>query len=497
MEKIVVISWQNILKKSSLVVLKTNSSSSSLQMKKSYLFLIFVLLLILSSCKTIVYNAPNVTDYKIFNTSLIKKSSNPFKIPKSNKSSVLPDEFLWAISNDDSKVYNYKSPEDFLISQGTLSFIIIKNDTIVYEKYFNGFEPDSIRTIFSVSKAFTSALIGIAINEGFIKSVNQLVSDFIPSFKSNGKDKMTINNLLNMTSGLSENDYDDILKIGLFYYSRNQNRRAERTKLRYKPGTKFQYSSITTQLLGICLEKATKKPFETYFKEKIWEPMGMEYNALSSKDDKGFHKYFGGISANPKDLAKFGLLYLKKGNWFGKQIVPKEWVEATAKRDTIQGKSTSYTNCFWLDTYPLENEFNKSDFFAGGYGGQIVYVNPENNTIIIRTGTTEVDVHWGKSFSKLSHFPLNNFVDSREIYNSKLNGTYNNKFGKELYFYDEAGKIIMKFKDEDYECDLVPSSDVTFEDKKHGRKVLVEFDKDKIKGVILEEGRNSYYFSKR
>jgi CubicO group peptidase (beta-lactamase class C family) len=125
-----------------------------------------------------------VTDYKIFKTETIDKSSSPCQIPKSAITSTLPDEFLWAISNDDDKVYNYKSPEDFLISQGTLSFIVIKNDTIVYEKYFNGFEPDSLRTIFSVSKSFTSALVGIAINEGYIKSVDQLVSDFIPSFTS-------------------------------------------------------------------------------------------------------------------------------------------------------------------------------------------------------------------------------------------------------------------------------------------------------------------------
>lgn len=466
-------------------------------MKKSVFFKSLVLVVLLSSCRPIIYNVPNVTDYKIFKTETIDKSSSPCQIPKSAITSTLPDEFLWAISNDDDKVYNYKSPEDFLISQGTLSFIVIKNDTIVYEKYFNGFEPDSLRTIFSVSKAFTSSLVGIAIDEGYIKSVDQLVSDFIPSFKSNGKEKMTINNLLQMTSGLSENDYGDILRLGLFYYAKDQNKRALKTKLRHEPGTEFQYSSITTQLLGICLEKATGKSFETYFKEKIWEPMGMEYNALSSKDDKGFHKYFGGISANPKDLAKFGLLYLKNGNWNGQQIVPVDWVRSTAKRDTIQGKSTSYTNCFWLDTYPLENVFNKSDFFAGGYGGQIVYVNPENNTVIIRTGTTEVDVHWGRSFSKLSHFPLNKVQDSQELYNSKLIGTYKNKFGKEIYIYDEAGKVIMKCNGENFECHLVPSSDVTFEDKKHGRKVLVEFDKDKIKGVILEEGKNSYYFSRK
>ena len=466
-------------------------------MKKSIFFKSLFLVVILYSCRSIKYNVPNVTDYKIFKTEIIEKSNSPCQIPKSTTRSILPDELLWAISNNVNKVYNYNTPEDFLISQGTLSFIIIKNDTVIYEKYFNGFESDSLRTIFSVSKAFTSALIGIAIDEGYIKGVDQLVSDFIPSFKTNGKEKMTINNLLQMTSGLNENDYTDVLKIGLFYYSKDQNKRAEKTKLKYKPGTKFQYSSINTQLLGICLEKATGKTFDVYFKEKIWEPMGMEYNALSSKDDKGFHKYFGGISANPRDLAKFGLLYLKNGNWNGNQIVPEYWVKATAKRDTIQGKSTSYTNCFWLDTYPIENKFNKSDLFAGGYGGQIVYINPENSTVIIRTGTTEVDVHWGRSFSKLSYFPINHSPIIQESKKYNFTGAYKSKSGKEIFIHEEAGNLVMKYKGENFEYHLAPTSDVTFEDKKYDRKVLLEFRNDFINGLIVEDGANSNYFSKQ
>ena len=466
-------------------------------MKKSIFFKSLFLVVILYSCRSIKYNVPNVTDYKIFKTEIIEKSNSPYQIPKSTTRSILPDELLWAISNNVNKVYNYNTPEDFLISQGTLSFIIIKNDTIIYEKYFNGFESDSLRTIFSVSKAFTSALIGIAIDEGYIKGVDQLVSDFIPSFNTNGKEKMTINNLLQMTSGLNENDYTDVLKIGLFYYSKDQNKRAEKIKLKYKPGTKFQYSSINTQLLGICLEKATGKTFDVYFKEKIWEPMGMEYNALSSKDDKGFHKYFGGISANPRDLAKFGLLYLKNGNWNGNQIVPEYWVKATAKRDTIQGKSTSYTNCFWLDTYPIENKFNKSDLFAGGYGGQIVYINPENSTVIIRTGTTEVDVHWGRSFSKLSYFPINHSPIIQESKKYNFTGAYKSKSGKEIFIHEEAGNLVMKYKGENFEYHLAPTSDVTFEDKKYGRKVLLEFRNDFINGLIVEDGTNSNYFSKQ
>ena len=188
---------------------------------------------------------------------------------------------------------------------------------------------------------------------------------------------------------------------------------------------------------------------------------------------------------------------MKNGNWNGNQIVLEYWVKATAKRDTIQGKSTSYTNCFWLDTYPIENKFNKSDLFAGGYGGQIVYINPENSIVIIRTGTTEVDVHWGRSFSKLSYFPINHspIIQLSKKYN--FTGAYKSKSGKEIFIHEEAGNLVMKYKGENFEYHLAPTSDVTFEDKKYDRKVLLEFRNDFINGLIVEDGANSNYFSKQ
>lgn len=452
---------------------------------------------VLVSCKAIIYNVPNVTDYKIFNTKSIASSEKPSKIPKSIEQVQLPDYSLWAISKDDKKVYKAKTPEEFFIENGTLSLIIIRNDSIIYENYFNGFKSDDIHTVFSISKSFLSTLTGIAINEGYIKSINQPVSDFIPAFKKNGKENLTINHLLQMTSGLNEADYDDLLKLASFYYAKDHNKKCEKSKMRFKPGTQFQYSSLTSQILGMCIEKATGRKLEDYLKEKIWEPLGMEFKVLISTDKKGNPKYFGGLSANPKDLAKLGLLYLKNGNWNGEQIIPSDWIKATQKRDTCEGKSTSYSNCFWQNTYPVEDYFKKNDFYAKGFGGQIIYVNPENNTVIVRTGTREVDVRWGKSLSKLSHFPFSKNKVNKDTFSANINGTYKNKFGNEIDIYTINGDLIMKCKGEKFECQLVPSSDVTFEDKKHNRKVLVEFNKDKIKGVILEDTKNSFYFSKR
>jgi CubicO group peptidase (beta-lactamase class C family) len=465
-------------------------------MKKNKRWLL-LLCLFFVSCKALIYNVPNVTDFKIFETNKIQCSTNPKQIPKTTEKINLPAAFLWAISKNENEVYNSKTPEDFLSENGTLSLIIIRNDTILYENYFNGFHPDSIHTIFSISKSFLSTLTGIAINEGYIKNINQPVSDFIPSFRDNGREKLTINHLLQMTSGINEADYDDLLKLAYFYYANDHNRKCEKVKMRYQPGTHFQYSSMTSQLLGMCLEKATGRKLEDYLKEKIWEPLGMQYNALVSTDKKGNPKYFGGISANPKDLAKLGLLYLKKGNWEGKQIVPESWIMSTQKRDTTNGKSTSYSNCFWQNTYPVEDYFKKNDFYAKGFGGQTIYVNPENNTVIVRTGTKEVDVRWGRSISKLSHFPFTEKIVNSETIAKKLIGTYKNKFGNEIDINCVNGKVSMKYKGEKFECQLEPTSDVTFEDKIHGRKIVVECQKDKIKGVILEEPTGSYYFSKK
>lgn len=466
-------------------------------MKNRAVWAVSLFYLFFTSCAVVKYNVPDVTDYKIFDTQVIEKSTIPYEIAYANVNTVLPDEFLWSMSKKEGIYYEFASPEAFLEETGTHSLIIIKNDTIVYENYFNGFHADSIQTIFSVTKAFVAALTGIAIEEGYIKNINQPVSDFIPAFKGKGRENITIEHLLYMTSGLKEEDFKDIIKLGFFYYAKDQNAKCENLKMRYEPGTKFQYSSMTTQILGMCLEKATGKPFAEYLKEKIWEPLGMEYDALISTDKQGEAKQYGGLSANPKDLAKFGLLYLKKGRWNGKQIIPEHWVEATQARDTIEGRSHAYSNCFWLDTYPLENKFNKNDFFAGGFKGQIIYVNPENNTVIVRTGKSESTVHWGRSLSKLSHFPLKN-VDGELNENniSQINGSYMNKFGKEINLKIVDGKIVLKDIENEEETELEPSSSATFEDKARSRKVLVELRKNKIKGLILEAGKESYYFSK-
>ncbi len=450
---------------------------------------------VLTACRVFVYNVPDITDYRIFDKKPLAKSENPSKIVRDIRATEIPDERFWAVSNDHETFATEMSAEDFLVKKGTESLIIIKNDTIVYERYFNGRKPDGIQTVFSVTKSFVSALTGIAIAEGKIKGVDQPVSDFIPEFSKGSLAKIKISHLLNMTSGLNESDYGDMVKLSLFYYAKDHNKMVKKLKSRYEPGTHFQYSSMCTQLLGMCLEQATGRHLDDYLREKIWDPMGMEVSGSISMDRRGHAKAFGGIATTPIDLAKFGLMYLHGGKWNGKQIVPEDWVKLSSLRDTINGRSSAYGNCFWQDTYPLEDAIHKNDFFAGGYRGQIIYVNPDNNTVIIRTGVRDADVHWGRSLSKLALFPFENAKTT--VPNEQLaasSGWYKNKFGKRMTFSYAEGKVVIG--KENGSTEFLASSPLTFENKSTGEKVMLHLRRNRVLGFILEKGRESYYFSK-
>jgi len=465
--------------------------------KNNAFFILAGLVILLSSCKPFIYNAPDLTDYKIFPTRKIEASPTPFYFPKKEKLVSLPDELLWTMSNVQGKSYDYPNMNDFMKYSGTLTLLIARNDTIIYENYFNDAKKEDIYTVFSVTKSFSSVLTAIAIEEGFIKSIHQPVSDFIPEFKEKGREKMTIEHLLQMTSGIKESDYGDLLRLAYFYYAPDHSKKIKRVGLRYQPGEKFQYSSMTTQVLGMVLEKATGKKFDTYLKEKIWDPLGMEYHALASTDKKGNVKCFGGLSMNAIDMLKLGTLFLHKGNWQGKQLIPEDWIVRTQTRDTTNGRSNRYANCFWLDTYPLEDGFNKNDYFAGGYRGQIVYVNPENNTVMVRTGTREKDVHWGRSLSKLSHF---SFQEENTMNNDKyfceLDGSvFKNKFGKSVQVRVENGRIAIRKMGENRYYEMTPSTLFTFENSENKQRLIIEMKEDRVGGIIVEEGNESYYYS--
>ncbi len=354
--------------------------------KRLTLIYILIATLTLQSCKFgrfIYYNYANITDYKIFPYRELKAPKEPFIFPYSSAAKV-PQTIRYKDQNI--------SFENFIEQKHSVAFLVIQNDTILYEKYFQGYNEQSTVASFSMAKSFTSMLIGIALDEGLIKSINEPITNYIPELRPNGFEVVTIKHLLQMTSGL---DFNEAYKnpfghVATFYYGTNLRNAISKLKLARAPGEKFEYTSGQTQILGLVLERAIgDRTISDYFEEKIWKSIGMEYDGSWSIDRKkdGLEKTFCCVNARARDFAKLGRLYLHKGNWQGKQIISKKWIEQSTKIDTTAGSAWNYQYQWWLPS-------NTGDFTADGLLGQYIYVNPKKNLIIVRLGTKTDDVNW-------------------------------------------------------------------------------------------------------
>ncbi len=282
---------------------------------------------------------------------------------------------------------------EFVHLQKTLSFAIIRNDSILYEFYSSKLPKDNRVTSFSIAKSFIAMLVGIAINEGKIKSVNQPITDFILKYRDDTAiQKISIKNLLQHTSGIKFNSqklnpWSDNAE---YYYANNLRERSLNIEIKETPGLRFDYQSENTMLLALILEKATGMSVSEYLEKKIWTQIGMEAPATWNKDRKdslAIERAFCCLNARTLDFARFGRLLLHHGNWNGKQIIPKAFIdEATTPSTSDGGKQTYGYN---LGIGPKEY----GTFFPIGLFGQLIYVYPKKNVIIVRFGESELSYH--------------------------------------------------------------------------------------------------------
>ena len=365
-------------------------------MKKNQLIVLtFILLITLNSCKIarfVIYNFADIKDYKKFPSRSIESGAIKFQFPIAKKG-LVPKELT---IKDKNYVF-----EKYLENNNTVAFLIIKNDTIQYEKYWDKYNAESIVPSFSMAKSITSILIGCAIDDKLIKSVNEPITNYIPELKKNGFEKITIEHLLQMTSGLKFNEsyFNPFGDAATFYYGTNLRKSIVKMKLKSEPGKQFEYVSGNSQILGLVLERALKnKTISSYLQEKLWKPLEMEYDASWSLDNKNnsLEKTFCCINARARDYAKIGRLYLNKGKWNNKQIVSEEWVTQSTKIDVTNGSAWYYQYQWWLPT-------KTGDFMAEGILGQYIYVNPKKNLIIVRLGKNEGKADWWKVLTSLGN----------------------------------------------------------------------------------------------
>ena len=313
-------------------------------------------------------NTAFISDYEYFdNREIINSNPEPWPIHKN---------FNQFTETEELKVLNEQ--------RETKSFLVIKNDSIVFEKYYDGYDENSLSNSFSVAKSIVVSLMGKAIMEGKIKGLDQPVSDYFDEYKEGLASELTVGNLASMSSGMKWNEkYYSVINItSESYFTDDLRSVILRQKIIDKPGQSFRYSSGDTQLLAMVIEKATGTTLSDYLSEKFWKPMGAENNALwqLDSDNYGMEKAYCCIASTARDFARFGKLYINNGKWGNEIILDSSFVELATK--PVFDSSPYYGFGWWL--YNFEG---KKVFTMNGHRGQFVISFPEENIIIVRQGS--------------------------------------------------------------------------------------------------------------
>jgi CubicO group peptidase (beta-lactamase class C family) len=328
-----------------------------------------------------------------------------------------PSDFSFRRSLDEARVASLfeTQPEvdrldEFLASHGTQAFLVIQDDAILYEKYFGGAARDSIATSFSVAKSFVSALVGIAIGEGKIASVGDSITKYLPELAERDPrfSQITIEDLLRMSSGIRYQEFPFLTgdDAKTYYYPDLRALALQQTEVVGAPGAAFLYNNYHPLLLGLILERTTGVPVAEYLQERIWKPLGMEYPGSWSLDSSasGFPKMESGINARAIDFARFGRLYLNGGAWEARQVVPAGWVAESTRMEPVADRGSYYPEDFDL---PSSTELrygylwwgicrgeDDCDFAAEGNLGQLIYVSPRSNLVIVKNSSGYGDLSW-------------------------------------------------------------------------------------------------------
>jgi CubicO group peptidase (beta-lactamase class C family) len=344
--------------------------------------------------RVLAWRESDAFDWQKFPAHPLEAAPTPFYFGRA------PDKRVAALFEELASVDDWDA---FLEANDTQAFIVIQDGTVLYETYFDETQRDSIVTSFSMAKSFVSALIGIAIQEGYINSVDDPITDYLPELAARDPrfNDITIRHLLLMASGLeyAEDRFplfngDDPLTT---YYPDQREIALENTRVIDAPGEYFRYNKYHPQLLGMILERTTGVTVTEFLQSRIWDPLGMEFSGSWSIDSEAsdFEKMETGVNARAIDFAKFGELFLNNGNWNGEQVISEAWVAESTQPTTPDDYAVYYPDYFssmpgrgyyqymW---WGMERDDGRYDYAAEGDKGQFIYVSPDKNLVIVRNG---------------------------------------------------------------------------------------------------------------
>ncbi|MBK1894550.1 serine hydrolase domain-containing protein [Chryseobacterium paridis] len=314
-------------------------------------------------------SSANIDDGKLFPSNIIVTES-----PK-----------LWEEDASYNKTELPKNIVDDLVHSKTASFLVVKNGKLLHEQYWNGYDQLSKTNSFSMAKAVTVMLLGKALEEGKIQSIDMKFSDIFEAFKNRELGNLlTLKNLAQMEAGLDwDEDYKNPFRPNAkAYYGRSLIKATFSRRFTTEPGTRFEYQSGSTQLLGFAVREMIGQPLATYLSEKFWTPLGMEQNAEWSVDENGMEKTYCCIHSNSRDFAKLGQLFLNDGKADGIQVLNSDFIEQmrtpTEKSEEIYGMG------LWINhDNPIKH------YYFLGLQGQYIIMVPDYNMVIVRTGSYE------------------------------------------------------------------------------------------------------------
>lgn len=333
--------------------------------------------------KAAIHQLPGIHDYRIFYNRTVETGT--------------PQPWAKAAR------YNHAEPDEHFLDSlhlmQTTAFLVVQNDSILFEYYADGVKDTDISNSFSAAKSIVSLLIGCAIDDGYIKNVDQPVDELLPDYPNLHNKGLLLKHLLTMSSG---SDWDEAYSTAFSvttqaYYGNNLPKLMKEVQIEEEPGVTFNYRSGDTQLLALILSRATGKTLSDYASEKLWKPMGAEAEVLWSLDRKnGMEKAYCCFNSHARDFARLGKLLLNKGAWQGQQLISKTYLSeavtpANHLKDTKGKPVTYYGYQWWLMDYN-----NERLPYARGILGQYIFVIPSKNAIIVRLGHLRSDTRIGE-----------------------------------------------------------------------------------------------------
>ncbi len=340
----------------------------------------------------VIWGKHSIHDYKTHPTRLVASGNTPqfWPLDSNYNKGVIPDSIMKIIDSND-----------------THAFLVFQDGKLLYEKYWDGYTPKTLSGSFSAAKSMISLLIGIALEEGKIKSLDEPVGNYVPHFKTNGLEKVRIKDLLTMSSGTNyvESDLGYFSLNASAYYGDDEQYLIDQLKYKEPAGSTWQYRSADTQVLGFIVEKAFGENISSLVSERFMKPMGAEADALWLLDgDKKHEKAFCCFNGVARDYARFGQLVLNDGKWGEKQIVSKNYIQAATSpasylKDTYENNNPVdfYGYQYWIFNHKGLKVAEQNGLF-----GQYVFIIKEKNAVVVRLGESKV-------IKPIHHFQPENF----------------------------------------------------------------------------------------